>query len=493
MKWPNKTRPKVPLAAYFVLAQAVIVIAAIIRVKAVTLLFGAQGIALYGIVANLTQIGSHVSAFGMHSSGVRSVAKVRDEPPALEETVGLYFFATSVFTTIATIAVPTLAWWGGLFDGMGPPAHLVAPLIGGAILLAAIATAQGTVFKGIGAARVVVLRNIVMPVAGVLLGLIALFVAGLIGVSAFFIFDQMAGVILSAVLWRRTVQMRLRLPARPGAGKMRAIVKPMLLGGGVFLVSSLVVETTILFGRWSLQHIGEIDELAFLNASWVLVTMSYGFMQGVMSTWLYPILTHAAHKDDSTVSHGVDTVVFLTGTLGAAFVMAVAPFAPLILRLVYSEAFVAATPDFNLALIGLLAQLVAAPILYLLLSRGHDKIYLVYHLAVGAIFAGGIAVSAAISAHEVLTFYVAANWIGVSLLVIGLHLAGQFSLRPRTLLVGGVSLVAAVATAHFGQSGVVRSVFFPVFPLALLGVAFLILRNATAERRLSATSGDDPR
>lgn len=487
---PRKSRPGLPIAAYFLLAQAVVVVASIVKVKAVTLMFGAQGIALYGILANLTQIGSHLSAFGMHSSGVRSVARARDDSTELQETVGLYFLATAVFTTFATVCVPMLAWWGGLFDGLGVAARIVCPALGLAIFFAAIATAQGTVFKGVGATRIVVLRNIAMPLAGVLFGTLTLFSVGLLGVTSFFIFQPLAGAIISIVVWRRVTGARSQLPCWPSAARVRAVVKPMLLGGSVFLVSSLIVETTILFGRWSLQHFNSIDELAFLNASWMLVMMSYGFMQGVMSTWFYPVMAHAAHRGDTNVSRGVDTVVFLTSVLGAAFVMAVAPFAPLILRLFYSDEFIAATPVFDLALIGLMAQLVASPILYLLLSRGHDRVYLFYHLVVGTIFAGLIWMTKASKALEIMSFFVIANWIGVMMLVVGLHLTGQFSTRPRTLLIGGASLTAAAASAHFGQSAFVQSAIFPAIPIVLLMLTFPIMRDASADKRKRAASAD---
>lgn len=489
---PRKKRLRLPIAAYFVLAQVTVVIASVLKVKAVTLVLGAQGIALYGMLANLTQIGSHISAFGMHSSGVRSVAQVRGDSRALRETVAIYVLATAVFTTLAAFAVPLLAYWGGLFDRLGAPPSFVAPALGVAILCAAAATAQGTVFKGVGATRIVLLRNIVMPLAGFLLGLLSLFYLGLLGVTGFFIFQPLAGAIISVAMWQRVLGEGMSLSSWPSAAQLRAIVKPMLIGGGVFLVSSLVVEATILFGRWSLQHRNAIEELAFLNASWVLVTMSFGFMQGVMSTWLYPLLTHAVQRGEQTVSRDVDNVIFLTSTLGAVFVMVISPFTPLILRLVYSDVFVDATEDFNLALIGLMAQLVAAPILYLMLSRGQDRIYLLYHLLVGSIFASGIWLTAADTAREVLIFYVIANWIGVVLLVVGLHLTRRFTTRPRTLLFGVVGFAAAAATAHFSRSSFVQSALFPALPLALLLIALPSLRAAAAGKR-NRTAGTDAR
>lgn len=469
---------KIPFFVYFVIAQIVVVVASLVKVKMIAVYFGAQGIALYGIITNVYQIGSHISLMGMHSSGVRSIAQVRDDPSALIRTVSVYLTATTVMTAVGAIAVPAAAWMLGMLEIPGYNQIIISVGLSMAIVLTAIATMQGTVFKGVGAVRMVIARNIVMPIAGVLFGVISVYIFNIYGILAFFIFQPLAGIILSALWWQRATAIPPQLSLTWLPESFYQVLRPMIIGGSVFLISSLIFETSILAGRTILQKAGEIDQLAFLNASWVLVTMSYGFMHGIMSTWLYPILASATRGKNERISKVVEAIIIITSAGGSVFVILIVPFSDTILRTVYSSEFTQAAPEFNMAMVGLLAQLLAAPILYLLLSRGNDRIYLFYHVVVGAAFVIPVIFLSNTSAWMILSYFSITNWIGIAFLVGGLHLTHAAKFKFRTYFLVFIFTASALMTVLFGQEPFVKSILFlPVVAIFLLVAALATRRD----------------
>lgn len=184
-------------------AQVVNILISVIRMKVLAVLLGPSGVGLLSIFVNLQGMVKETAGLGMGSSGVRELASSRGDEATLSRVRRVLFAAHLVQGTLAMVAVwllrePIATW---LFGDTARATQV--GLIGVAILLALLGTAQTALLQGM--RRIADLGRVTVlgAFAGTIAGLTAVWWQGESGLIWFIIVQPLAAVLIALRYTRR--------------------------------------------------------------------------------------------------------------------------------------------------------------------------------------------------------------------------------------------------------------------------------------------------
>jgi PST family polysaccharide transporter len=316
-------------------AQVVNILISIIRLKVLAVLLGPSGVGLLSIYNSLQAMVKQTAGLGMGSSGVRQIASSRGEEATLSRVRRVLFAAHLVQGALAMLAVwllraPIATW---LF-GDATRATEVG-LIGVAILLALLGTAQTALLQGL--RRIADLGRVTVLAAftGTVAGLVAVWVQGESGLIWFFLVQPLATVLVALHFTRR-------LP-RPTAARLSVtetweIWKPMAKLGAAFMLGGLATTATLLLVRGRISQELGLDAAGHFAAAWGITITYVGFLLGAMGADYYPRLTEVIH-DKVAALQLVNDQAQLGLAIGGPVLLLLIGLAPWAITVLFSDEF----------------------------------------------------------------------------------------------------------------------------------------------------------
>ncbi len=335
-----------------------------VRTKFVAVLLGPSGVGLMGTYNSLVGIITIISGMGISSSGVRQVA----------EAVGSgnnEKIATSVFT------LRRVVWWTGSF-GLLIMVLLCYPLscltfkseeyflpvacLGIVVLLTAINSGQVCVLQGM--RRIGDLAKI--SIFGALNGT-------LISIPCFYLWGQ-KGIVISLILcavatlitsWWFARKIQLSTSYSVSKGEVRRLFSLGLnfMGAGIIGISTPYIIRIFLLRQFDLEGVG------IYQSAFALSGMLAGFVLNAMGMDYYPRLTAVA-DDNQTVRHMVNEQSEISLLLALPGLMGMMIFAPLLIKVFYSDAFIPSIELLRWNLFGVLGRVISWPMGFILAAKG---------------------------------------------------------------------------------------------------------------------------
>jgi PST family polysaccharide transporter len=242
--------------------------------------------------------------------------------------------------------------------------------------------------------------------------------------------------------------------------------------------------TSTFIGSVTVRLLG-MDANGLYWAAWTLSGLFSGFVINAMGADYFPRLSAVAH-DASTARSLVNEQIEAGLLLGTPGIVAMIVLAPVALNVCYARDFLEAWPLIVLFSCGVAVQIGSWPIGYLILARGHNKLFvtlqaawLAIHVALawlGARYLGVVGLGVAFLAFNVLTELV--SWRIV-------HRRVEFRWSRDALGVmaraWGLCALAAASTLMQGQAR------------GIVGLAVVALAAATSLRGLTQRLGDQHR
>ena len=184
-------------------AQVVNILISIVRMKVLAVLLGPSGVGLLSIYNSLLSMVQQTAGLGMGSSGVREIASSRGDEATLSRVRRVLFAAHLIQGTLAMLAVwllrERIAIW--LF-GDAVRATEVG-LIGIAILLGLLASAQTALLQGLRKIGDLGRVTVIGAFVGTLVGLAAVWLQGERGLIWFILVQPLAAVLIALHYTRR--------------------------------------------------------------------------------------------------------------------------------------------------------------------------------------------------------------------------------------------------------------------------------------------------
>jgi len=450
-------------------AQAVNILISIVRMKVLAVLLGPSGVGLLSIYNSLQGMVQQTAGLGMGSSGVREIASSRGEEATLSRVRRVLFAAHLLQGGLAMAAVwllrvPIATW---LFGDTTRVTEV--GLIGIAILLALLGTAQTALLQGLRQISDLGRVTVLAAFTGTAAGLLAVWMQGESGLIWFILVQPLATVFVALHYTRRLPKPTV---ARLSVTETWEIWKPMAKLGAAFMLGGLATTATLLLVRGRISQELGLDAAGHFAAAWG-ITMTYvGFLLGAMGADYYPRLTEVIHDKVAAVRLMNDQAQ-LGLAIGGPVLLLLIGLAPWVITLLYSDAFGPAVTLLQWQTVGNVFKLASWALGFSIAASARGKTFLMVQINFNVVFllllwpslatfgiqAAGPAFTMAYIVHfAVLSVLVRRilgfRWHALSLGLLGLHAGLAVALLAVALTTPLAAAIAspvlALATGLFG-------------------------------------------
>ena len=363
-------------------AQMVKILISIVRMKALAVLLGPSGLGLFSIYKNLQDLVKQTAGLGMGSSSVRQLASSRGEEATLSRVRRVLFAAHLVQGALAMLAVwllraPIATWLFG-------DAHRATEvgLIGIAILLTLLGTAQTALLQGLRRIADLGRVTVIAAFTGTVAGLVAVWLQGESGLIWFILVQPLATVLVALHFTRRLPRPTV---ARLSVTETWEIWKPMANLGVAFMLGGLATTATLLLVRGRISQELGLDAAGHFAASWG-ITMTYvGFLLGAMGADYYPRLTEVIHDHVAAVRLMNDQAQ-LSLAIGGPVMLSLIGLAPWVITLLYSADFRPAVTLLQWQTVGNVFKLASWAMSFSIVAAGRSGFHIIAQLSFNVIF-----------------------------------------------------------------------------------------------------------
>lgn len=363
------------------------IIFGIIRMKAAALVLGPVGVGAIGLLQNALMFASVFFSMGMDTAGTQRVSKQQVENGDASSAIFAIILITPILAAFGAvtylISYKVIDVWlfgdssldgidiqwvalgifcsigslgsVGILNGLRKVPYLAAQKIVASALTTFVCL-MALLF--LNANQAVVVFAISLPITMLMMGV-------------FFLYR------IRALRGAREVHFNETLREAP---KLVSLGSKFMLGAATGLAGHFLVRSAVL------THLDETN-LGYFEAAWTISLTYIGFLLGAMVTEYYPRLT-AVVENDEQVDHLVNTQTQLAINLVGPVLVIGMGFAPVIISLLYSKGFNAASELFRLLVLGDLVKTCAWPIAFILMSQGRGFAFFLAEFAGACVFVG---------------------------------------------------------------------------------------------------------
>ena len=344
-------------------AQVVVLAAGFVRAKVIALILGASGVGLIGIFNAFSGNVATFAGWGLGTSGVRLIAGAsEEEKPAKIAAVRRMGWALSLLGLALAFA---LFWPVGLltFDSAKYAAEMA--IVALAVPCVIASSGWSAVLQASGKIASLAKVQVAGAMAGLLLGLPAIWLWGTIGIALSIFF---AAAVPAAVLWRA---------ARAVGDAKRAeqvdLSQLMKLGGALMLVGWMGQLSAYLV-RLAIVRQEGLDAAGYYQAAFAISGSLPGFVFAAMGADFFPRV--AAAKDEAEARSITEKQILAGLLLGVPLIVAMLTLGELSIRLLYADTFDAAIPLLAWMTWGVFARLVAWPLGFWMMARRSPRAFI---------------------------------------------------------------------------------------------------------------------
>lgn len=355
-------------------ANALEYLVGLIRVKIVAVLLGPSGVGLIGLYTSVTGLLGTATGLGITSSGVREVALAcskedQEEAARIVRILHRVCCCTGLIGWLAAIALAQPL--SELLFNSDEHTWAIA-ILGSILLLNAISGGQKAIVQGqrrIGdIARISVISMLINTLVTIGLyywlhdqGIVSVLVATAavsLGVTSWF--ARRISIAPLQVSWKETL---IRAKGLAGLGT-------------AFMISALLTAGVDMATRTLITREYGIEAAGLYQAAWALSGLFAGFVLSAMGTDFYPRLTaiihdHAAARRLVNEQTEIGMLLALPGLLGTL------AFAPLAIRVFYSESFLPAAELLPWFLLGVFGKVLSFPLGFIQLAIGTGRWFII--------------------------------------------------------------------------------------------------------------------
>ena len=343
-----------------------------VRIKAVAVLIGPDGIGLMGVYNAIINMISTIAAMGLGSSGVRQIA-VAHGTGDQERVARTVTTLRRIVWLTGALGMGCMVLGCALFSlasfGTTVYAFSIA-LLGSTILFANIASGQSCLLQGTRRIGDLAKVSIMGALSGTALSIPCFYFWGHRGIVPSLILTAAAGLATSWWFARRVPISPVTMTWRDSkieAAELLHFGVPLMFSGLMGTLSAYLINS-LLVRRFGLEGVGLWQ--AAISFSSVLAN----FVLGAMGTDYFPRLTAVA-GDNQRVSEEVNAQTEISLLLAVPGLAATIIFAPLAIKLLYSGKFDGAVDILRWSVYGIFGRLISWPLGYVTLAKGRGKTF----------------------------------------------------------------------------------------------------------------------
>lgn len=350
----------------------------IIKSKFVAVLLGPAGVGIMGLFQSGLQLVQQISSMGLANSSVRDVSEANgsNDIQRIAKTVTvvrkLVWITGLLGLIIVACCSPLLSKFSfGNYDYTIPFIILSVTL-----LLDQLSAGQRVVLQGMRRLKDLAKCTAFGATFGLITSVPLYYWLGIDGIVPTLILNSACSLTLSWLYSRRIKVEKVQISPKQTLeqGKQMLVMGISMSLSGIF---SSVVAYAI---RGYIQGSGGVEQVGLFQAGFAIMTTYVGMVMNAIATDYYPRLA-AINKDNEKCREAVSQ----QGEIG---VMILAPmltcclvFMPFVLKILYSDSFLAATEYISWACLGMMLRLAAWVISYLFVVKAESKLFLKLELS----------------------------------------------------------------------------------------------------------------
>ncbi len=455
--------------------QIVNVLCSVVRTKCIALWLGTAGIGIFGLYNNAIEVINQLVQLNIRQSGVREIVGAPQARFSVLVTVvrRLSGLLGLIGAFLVLLLAPVLS--RVTFDDTDHTVPFVALSI--VVFLSSVISGEQAVLQASERFRRLASASMWGGVAATVISIMLIWFWGYDGIVPSIISFSVCIFIAYFI-----VRGRVKGVARLQSGEMRESSLP-ILRLGMFMTAAMFITQLFqyLFLVWLGRRAGD-DMVGVYQAGYTIINQYVGLIFAAIAIEYYPRIA-AVEKSNNRLSLFVrhEMSMLMWGLLAA--VVLFINIVPLIVRVLYSDAFLASVDYITIASVGTIPKAVSFVMAYVILARGDGVIYLLTESLSSVLYlvlcvAGFRNGSLAGLGCAYVMWYVLYTIIVFAVYRCRYHMGGVG--RPLSLSLSVSMIVAAQATVCYqGYYLAATIVSCVVVPVALTMFYFLFLKRKT--------------
>jgi PST family polysaccharide transporter len=355
-------------------ASVINILVGLLRIKAAAVLLGPAGVGLIGILQNMIATASGLASLGFGNAGTRQIAQANGngEQAGVDAARRALFWGTLVLALVGGCIFwalrEVIADWVladiTLADDVGWLAL--------GVILTVAASSQNALLNGMRRIGDIARVRVVSSLAGMLIGVAALYWLGEDGLLVFIVSSPLASFVISHVYVARLPKIQSpKTPVKVLTGQWQTLVRL----GFAFMVAGLATTIGQLVVRSIVQNNLGAEALGYFQAAWTISMTYLGVVLGGMATDYYPRLTAAIH-DHKRASQLVNEQSEVSILLAGPVLLGMLALVPWVLTLLYSSDFAPAAAVLRWQILGDVLKVVSWPLGFIIVASGAGRVFM---------------------------------------------------------------------------------------------------------------------
>jgi PST family polysaccharide transporter len=354
-----------------------------VRTKAIALILGRSGVGLFGIYGSINDLTRSIAGMGVNSSGVRQIAEAvgTGDAQRLARTATILrrvaFCSGTIGALLLLVLSRPISWLTFKdYDHTGSVALLAL-----AVFFWDVSQGQAALVQGMRRIADLARMSVLGAFFGTLFSIPIVYFYHENGVVPSLVCVAAMGILTSWWYARKIKIDRVTLTIQ----QAREEIFSLLRLGVVFMTTGMMplgagyLVNIMMLRKFDLAAVGCYQAASVLGLQYV------GFITQAMGADFYPRLTAVA-SDHKECNRLVNEQVEVGLLLAAPGVIATLTFAPLVIWLFYSSAFMPAVEILRWICLGMMMRVASWPMAFVLVARGERKLYFWTELLANGLF-----------------------------------------------------------------------------------------------------------
>ena len=357
--------------------EIITILVSVFRNKFAAIWIGATGLGIMSLLNSLIQLVHSFSNFGLQSSAVKEIARVKGEnnPLKLATTIKSISWWVYVGSLIGVVFIIVLSriLSQTMFDTYDYTVPII--LVSSVVLIQALYRQNNAILQGCRRIKDMAKANIIASICSFIAVVPILYFFRVNGITSTIIISAIISFLVTSFFVRK-----LNLPHAKISTKEKVhIGLPIVKLGIMMAISSVSAYIMNFITKIAITNWGEIADVGLYQAGWALNGHYLGLVFTAMSKDYFPRISQVA-SDDFALKKMLNEQAEIAVLILAPLISGMILFMPWCIRLLYSSEFLAIVNMASLLMVGSLIKAGSWAISYLFLAKGDGKTFMINEL-----------------------------------------------------------------------------------------------------------------
>ena len=350
----------------------------IIKSKVIAVLLGPAGVGVIGLFQSGLDLIKNVTSMGLSSSAVRDVSEANGTgnheriTKTLSVVSQLSWITGLIGLVIGIVSSPLLS--RSLFGNYDYTVSFI--LLSFTLLFDQLSAGQRVVIQGLRRLKDLAKCSAIGVTLGLIVSIPFYYWMRIKGIVPTLILTSICSLIISWLYSRRIKVEQTRVSIRESVRQGRQ----MLIMGLSMSFSGIFTTVVAYITRGYIQSVGGIEEVGLYQAGFVIMTTYVGLVMNAIATDYYPRLA-SINNDNEKCREAVCQQGEIGTMILAPLLVVCLVFMPYVLKILYSDDFLAANLYISWACLGMILRFGSWIISYLFVAKAETKMFVINELS----------------------------------------------------------------------------------------------------------------